>query len=109
MAINWTVLSNTVGPEGLDLWTVIQPYLPALARQGPEVFDGFVAHLLEKDWGKIDVLLYEKMTIEERRALEDSVLAAARQAAIARVERIQLYKDLAFKLLLRVAMMAAFG
>jgi len=88
-----------------DLVTVLQPYLPALARAGDDVYDGFVAHLGNKNWEAIDTLMYARMTVEERRKLDDEVYQGLRAAAVARFNRIQLSKELAFKLALRILLM----
>lgn len=102
MPINWGQLENMASAEAKDLWTVLKPYMPALSRSGQDVVDGFVKHLRDKDWAKIDELMYMRMTPEERRELEDQVVADARAAAQARFDRIQLEKDILFKLALNL-------
>lgn len=104
MSIDWSVLESIAEGESKDLWRILKPYMPALARAGQDVVDGFVAHLLNKEWAHIDQLMYQRMTPEERRELEDEVLADAREAAAARFDRIQLEKDIAFKLLLSLVL-----
>jgi hypothetical protein len=104
MSIDWSALETLASGEVKDLWKILRPYLPALARSGQDVVDGFVKHLLNKEWTQIDQLMYQNMTPEERRELEDEVLADARDAAAARFDRIQLEKDIAFKLLLNLVL-----
>lgn len=101
-ALDWGAL----GGVGSDMMDVIKPYLPALAREGEAVFNGFIKHLLDKNWSEIDKLMYVKMTIAERRELEDAAIKGGRQAALDRFNRIELTKQIAFKLMLRLAMMA---
>ena len=106
MPLDWTALGDAVGSDGADLMGVLKPYLPALAREGQGVFDGFLKHTMEKDWAELDKLMYQRMTVEERRELDTEVLSGARQACIDKVNRIQLAKDIGFKIALRLLMMA---
>lgn len=107
MPLDWTAIGDAVGPDGADLIGLLKPYLPALARSGQGVFDGFIQHTMDKNWAEIDKLMYEKMTVEEREELDKDVLSGARQACIDKVERIQLAKDIGFKIALRLVMMVA--
>jgi len=104
MPLDWSALEDVAVKESKDLWLILKPFLPALARSGQDIVDGFARHLLDKDWAAVDQLMYQRMTPEERRALEDEVLAAARDAAAARFDRIRLEKDIAFKLLLNLVL-----
>lgn len=85
--------------DAQDILRIIGPYLPALRRVSDEVYEGFLKYFQNKEWEEIDALLYEKMTDEERKDLLDSVYQGAREAAIARFERIKLEKELAWKIL----------
>ena len=104
MPIDWKALESVASTESKDLLKLLKPYLPALTRAGQDVVDGFVKHLMDKNWAQIDQLMYTKMTPEERLELEDEVLADAYDAAVARFEHIQLSKDIAFKLLLNLVL-----
>jgi hypothetical protein len=53
--------------------------------------------------------MYDKMTTEERQELEKDVLSGMRDACLARVRRMELYKDIAFKVVLRLAMTLLLG
>lgn len=109
MALDWGKLEQIGETGGKEFLDIIKPYLPALARQGPEVFEGFVKHMMDKDWAAVDALMYERMTIEERRDLEDQAISGARAAAQAKFDRIQLAKDIGFKIALRILMTVALG
>lgn len=85
--------------DAQDVLRIIGPYLPVLRRASDEVYEGFLKHFNNREWESIDLLLYEKMTKEERADLLDSVYQDARAAAIARFERIKLEKELAWKIL----------
>lgn len=98
MAIDWSKFQGVSG----DILTIVQPYLPALARQGDEVIDGFIMHMSEKDWSAVDELMYKRMTQTEREFLDQQVLSGAIAAAQAQYERIQLTKEILWKVLLRL-------
>lgn len=89
-----------------DLLAVVKPYLPALAREGADLYNAFLKHLFDRNWAAIDGLMYEKMLPEERAALEQEVLGDAYSAAMARYNGIQLttaiLKDVAVKLLIKI-------
>lgn len=104
MALDWNKIGEVADEVGSDVLSVIKPFLPALKREGEDLFEGFVKHLLDKDFSKIDQLMYEKMTIPERRELEDDVYKDARAAAEARFRRKELTKQILMKALLRVAL-----
>lgn len=107
MSIDWNTLVANAHSTGDEFIPIVRPYLPALGRAGIGVFNGFMCHLLDKDWAAIDSLMYEHMTLTERRDLEDETLQRLRQAAIDRAERIELTKDICFKLALRILMTLA--
>jgi len=107
--INWDDLLNVADEYGTEILAVVKPFAPALAREGPDLYEGFIAHLFSKDFEAIDKLMYPKLTAEERAKLEAEVLAGAIEAARAKFRRIQLAKDVMFKVLLRVLILAAAG
>lgn len=109
MEIDWKQLSELGEGIGKDFLEVVKPYLPVLARSGHEVFDGFVRHLNDKDFTAIDRELYALMTLEERRKLEEDVLSDAYAAALAKFERKELLKEIAQKMLIRIAIKVATG
>jgi len=109
MAVDWNAVSSQLDSAGKDVLDVIKPYLPALAREGPDIYEGFVKHAMERDWAAMDALMYDKMTTEERQELEKDVLSGMRDACLARVRRMELYKDIAFKVVLRLAMTLLLG
>lgn len=102
MPIDWSKLEG-VGADMLDL---LKPYLPVLAKQGPDFFDGFVRKFIDKDWPAIDRQMYELMTVEQRRELEDKVLSDAYKAAKQRYNNIQLRKEILMKVIIRLALSA---
>lgn len=97
MALDINILNSLEGSIAGDTLHILLPYLPALAREGEEVYEGFVAHFLNKDWAAIDELMYEKMTPAERAALENQVYQDAREAAQARYDNIKLTKEIILK------------
>ena len=103
--VNWDDLYNTLTADGKELLSILKPYLPALAREGQDVYDGFLKHLNDNNWEAVDKLMYAKMTIPERRQLEDQVYQDARTAAQAKYDRVQTLKDIGFKVALRVLML----
>jgi hypothetical protein len=100
MPIDWSKLEDV----GTDLLDVIKPYLPVLAREGPEFFDGFIKKFINKDWSTIDAEMYERMSIEERRVLEAAVLNDAYKAAKMRYNNIQLTKEIMLKVVIRLVL-----
>lgn len=109
MKLDWKQLQEIGEGVGKDFLEVIKPYLPALARGTPEIFEGFIKHLNDGDFAKIDEMLYSRMTLEERGKLEAAVYLDAYKAARARFERKELYKEIAQKLLLRIVIKVATG
>lgn len=97
MAIDWAQISTIADETGRDVLRIVKPYLPALAREGKEVFEGFVRHLWDQDWAQIDALMYAKMTLEERRELEADVYKDAHAAVLAKFTRKELARELLFK------------
>jgi hypothetical protein len=102
------VLSEA-GDIGGALWDVISPFVPALKREGQDIYEGFIKALLTKDFTAIDQLLYAKMTPEERAKLDAQVLSGALDAARARYRRTKLEKDILFKVAVRLLVLFAVG
>jgi len=100
MAIDWTAVEELAGSLGKDALAVLKPYLPALVRSGRDVYDGFIKGALVGDWPAVNALMYEKMTVEERRQLEEQVY----QNALAAVQQAWDHKQLAKEMLFKVAM-----
>ena len=100
-SIDWVQLETIAGEVGSLFWSVIQPYLPALARASAETFNGFCTHLFNRDWNKMNELLYEQMTVEERRALDQQAINGCRQAATDRLDKEATYKSIALQVLLK--------
>ncbi len=109
MATNWDALFDKFDDAGKEMLGILKPYLPALAREGPDLFDGFIKHFKDQDWAKIDALMYAKMTLEERRELEEQVYQDARAAAEAKYRRTEMLKDIAFKVALRAILLVLAG
>ena len=108
-AINWDDLMTGAESYGENILEVVKPFAGALAREGPDVYEGFLKHLYDQDFEAIDAQMYKLMTPEERRKLEDEVLKGAVDAARAKFRQRQLEKDILFKVLLRVLIMAVAG
>jgi len=102
MPIDWKQFDEV----GSDLLDLIKPYLPALAREGPDVFDGFIKNLISKDWGAIDKDMYARMTADERLELDKQVINDAYKAAQARYRQIQLRKEILMKVVIRLMLTA---
>jgi len=100
MPLDIAQITTLVGDLGQDAYVVVKPYLPTLAREGKECFDNFIIHVLKNDWPAVNSLMYEKMTAEERRSLEDAVYKRAVDATKAKLRR----KELANELWLKMAM-----
>lgn len=107
MPLDWTKLSEVGDSVGEDMLRIVKPYLPALAREGPEVFEGFIKHMSDSNFDEIDKLMYSKLTVEERRVLEDQVYQDAHAAAEARFSRIKLTKEIAFRAVLAIVLRVA--
>lgn len=101
--LKWDKLSALFNdPELQGVLDVVKPYLPALARASTEVYEGFIKHLGDKNWTSIDQLMYERMTLEERRELEKEVVAGVRDAAQAQFDRKELTKEILTKIAIRL-------
>lgn len=109
MEIDWEELQEIGGRAGKDFLEVVKPYLPMLARSGPDLFEGFVKHLNDGEFAKIDAMMYEGMTPKEREELERAVYSDAYQAALKKFERKELFKEIAQKVLLRLIIRVATG
>ena len=109
MELNWKELSDLGEGLGKDFLEVVKPYLPVLARSGHEVFEGFIVNLTNKNFVAIDRELYALMSPEERLKLEQAVYSDAYKAALAKFERIELVKEIALKLVIRIAIKVATG
>jgi hypothetical protein len=107
MAIQWDELLDAAEDTGKDVLSVLKPYLPALAREGPDIYEGFIKHLKDGNFKEIDLLLYEKMTAEERLELEAEVYKDAYAAAEAKFRQKELMKDILLKVVVRLALKAA--
>ncbi len=107
MTLDWQELGKIAGNEGKELLDVIKPFLPALAREGPDIYEGFVKHLGDGEFDEIDKLMFEKMTPAERRELIAEVYKGARDAAMAKFRRKELTKDILVKLSIRIALRVA--
>jgi len=107
--IDWKQIWDWADDTGKDVLKIIKPYLPALAKQGPEIWEGFIKHLNDKDFTKIDQMMYQKMSPDERAELEAQVYEGGYQAAMARFKRKELYKEVAQKILLRILLKLATG
>lgn len=97
--IDLAAMNPAILEEGQDLLRILGPYLPALQRASEEVYEGFIKHFNNKEWEEIDRLLYEQMTTDERAALLDAVNQDVRDAALARFNRNEMTKELAWKIL----------
>ncbi len=109
MQIDWKQIWDLADEVGKDVLTIIRPYLPALAKQGPDVWEGFVKYLNNGDFVSIDELMYSKMLTAERDALELQIYSDAYQAALAKYKRKELYKEVAQKILLNILLKLATG
>jgi len=109
MATDWDALFGKFDDAGKEMLGILKPYLPALAREGPDLFEGFIKHFKDQDWAQIDALMYKKMTLEERRELENQVYQDARDAAAAKYRRTELLKNIAFKVALRAILLVLAG
>ena len=109
MQINWDELLNLAEDEGKELLGILKPYLPALVREGPDVYEGFIAHLRDGDFESIDRLLYQRMSAGERAALEDQVYKDAYDATAAKYRRKELAKEVLFRVAVNLALRIATG
>lgn len=109
MNIDWQQIWDLADETGKDVLSIIRPYLPVLAKQGPDVWEGFIKHLNDGDFSSIDRLMYFKMSETERVDLELQIYEGAYQAALARYKRKELYKEVAQKILLNILLKLATG
>lgn len=107
--MDWRSLYAEADDLGKDLMSVVKPYLPVLAREGPEFFEGFIKNLRKGDFEKIDQSMYAKMSSEERVILETEVLQGAFEATRAKFRRKELIKEIGLKIMIRVLMRVATG
>lgn len=107
--IDWDKLLAGADDFGKEILDVVKPFAPALAREGPEVYEGFIKRLFDKDFESIDAYMYSRLTLDERRKLEKDVLDGAITAARAKFRQRELVKDVMFKVLLRVLIRASVG
>ena len=98
------IMTLVTTPQGAAVWQALLPFIPALLREGPEVYAGFLEHFGKADWVAIDQLMYEKMTFEERRVLESQVYLDAVDAVQAHVDQIALIQSVALQVLVKLAM-----
>lgn len=104
MDFDWGQILDTVGSEGQELLELLKPYIPALKREGKEVFEGFLKHLFDADWDSIDRQMYTYMLVEEREQLDRQVYLEALQAARSKFRRKELVREVLFRICLRVLM-----
>jgi hypothetical protein len=107
MQLSLADIGSLAGPSEQAVWTAIVPFIPVLAREGEEVYTGFIEYLNQGNWVAIDQLLYKKMTPAERAVLEDQVYLNAVEAVQAHSDEVQLIKDVLLQILVKVAMAAA--
>lgn len=107
--INWTDVEASAKDIGGDLLAILKPYLPALVREGPDVYVGFIQHLSDGNWEQIDQLMYAKMTLEERHKLEDQVYQGLLAAAKAKYRQKELIKEVGFKIFMNLLLRVATG
>lgn len=103
-ALDWDQLFASSSEYGAELLGLLKPYLPALQREGKEVFEGFLKHLFDADWTSIDRQMYTYMSAEERDQLDRQVYKDAWLAARARFQRKELIREVLFRVCLRLLM-----
>ena len=62
MAFSLINLASDIGPNGTAVIAILVPYLPALAREGQDVYDGFIKHLID---GKTDMIQHDNQGLYE--------------------------------------------
>lgn len=97
---------HAAGPNGQDVWNVLLPFMPALARDVPAVTNLFLEYLDNTDWEAIDSLMYEKMTPAERLQLENQVYLDAVDAVQSYSDTIASIKQIALQMLVQLAIIA---
>ena len=93
--INLSTITSMLPTEGQALATILLPYIPVLMRESEDFFSQFVAAFNKQDYETITQLTYSKMTLTERKVLEDATYTALRNDAIQRYKDIQSDKQLA--------------
>lgn len=105
-AFDWDQVVSVMDHSGHELLDVLKPYIPALKREGEEVFEGFMKHLFDADWTSIDRQMYAYMSAEEREQLDKQVYSGALQATRAKFQRKELVREVLFRVSLRLLMIA---
>jgi hypothetical protein len=100
-------LLDVLEDSGKEVLGILKPYLPALGRVGEDVYEGFLKHLFNADWTKIDRLMYEHMTEAERDELDQEVYKDAYYATAAKYRRKELIKEVLTKVAIRIAIKLA--
>lgn len=100
--INLALMNPAILEDAKDLLRILGPYLPALQRATDQVYEGFLRHFNNAEFEEVDKLMYEHMTSAERAQLFDVVTQDARAAALAKFERKELAKELAWKILINL-------
>lgn len=106
MAIDWDQILDVAEENGKELLDLLKPYIPALKREGKEVFEGFLKHLFNADWARIDQHMYAHMRPEERDVLDSNVYKQSLQAARAKFQQKELVREVLFRVCLRLLMTA---
>jgi len=106
MAFDWDQVLEVAEDSGKELLDLLKPYIPALKREGKEVYEGFLKHLFDADWEAIDRQMYEHMTPEEREVLDSQVYKDAIQATRAKFRQKELVREVMFRVSLRLLMVA---
>jgi hypothetical protein len=97
MDLNAIIAALSAHPQVQMLLQSIQPYLPVLAREGQSLYEDFISYAVEGKWTELDIVVWQKMTEEERDALADSVLKEARIAVDNQYSRNKQAKETAIK------------
>lgn len=100
--IDLALLNPAILEDAKDLLRILGPYIPALQRASEQVYEGFFRHFNNAEFEEVDKLMYEHMTESERKELFDVVTQDARAAALAKFERKELAKELAWKILINL-------
>jgi len=101
--IDFDALMDLLEENGKEVLNVLKPYLPALARVGTDVYEGFIKHLMNADWVQIDRLMYQHMNDSERAALDDEIYRDAYYATLSKYKNKELLKELLVKIAVRLA------
>ncbi len=92
MSIDWNSFVSLATKEGQEVLEILRPYLPALAREGPDVYEGFMTRLDRDDWDGINQYMFARMTPKERADFLERTYQDARQATLAKYRRKELYE-----------------